>query len=159
MKKTLLFVLSLMFFNTVFAQQNAQIYDENRDAMLQIKEAVVQAKQDGKYVLCQVCGNWCPRCIKFAKFAETDSLTHQIIQDNFVYIHVNYSKNNKNPEAMKYLGNPARFGFPVFVILNERGEPIHIQNSAYLEKDKGYDPQKVAEFLDAWTPKSVNTLR
>lgn len=159
MKKTLLFVLSLMFFNTVFAQQNAQIYDENRDAMLQIKEAVAQAKQDGKYVLCQVGGNWCPWCIKFAKFAETDSLTHQIIQDNFVYIHVNYSKNNKNPEAMKYLGNPARFGFPVFVILNEQGEPIHIQNSAYLEKDKGYDPQKVAEFLDAWTRKSVNTLR
>ena len=60
---------------------------------------------------------------------------------------------------MKYLGNPARFGFPVFVILNERGEPIHIQNSAYLEKDKGYDPQKVAEFLDAWTRKAVNTLR
>lgn len=60
---------------------------------------------------------------------------------------------------MKYLGNPARFGFPVFVILNEKGEPIHIQNSAYLEEGKGYSEQKVVEFLNAWTPNAVKTLK
>lgn len=143
----------------VFSQQKITIYNESADAMAQIDKAIQQAQSEGKYVLCQVGGNWCPWCVRFAQFAASDSVVHPIIQENFVYIHVNYSKENKNPEAMKRLGNPARFGFPVFVILNENGENIHIQNSAYLEEGKGYSQEKVADFLNAWTKKSVNTLK
>ena len=83
--------------------------------------------------------DWCPWCIRFANFATTDSVIAPLIERNFVYVHINYSKANKNPEAMKYLGNPARFGFPVFVILDEEGKPIHIQESASLEEGKSYD--------------------
>ena len=60
---------------------------------------------------------------------------------------------------MKLLENPARFGFPVFVILDEQGKRIHTQNSAYLEEGKGYSEKKVAEFLNIWTPKAVKTLK
>lgn len=135
------------------------MYDENVNAMNQISQAVEQAKLSQKYVLCQVGGNWCPWCICFAHFADTNATVNKIIKDNFVYIHVNYSRENKNPEAMKYLGNPARFGFPVFVILNGDGKPIHIQNSAYLEKDKSYSEKLVSDFLLNWTPAAVNTLK
>ena len=62
-------------------------------------------------------------------------------------------------EAMKYLGNPARFGFPVFVILNNEGQPIHIQESESLEEGKGYSEKKVIKFLSLWTDKAVNTLK
>lgn len=142
---------------TAFSQE--KVYNDKADAMKQITTAVEKASAEGKYVLCQVGGNWCPWCLRFAAFAESDTAVHQVIHDNFVYIHVNWSKENKNPEAMKYLGNPARFGFPVFVILDEKGHPIHIQNSAYLEEGKGYSETKVVEFLNAWTPKAVNTLK
>lgn len=157
MKRIFAFVILFLCATTVFAQQ--KIYDDQADAMKQIKTAVAQAKQEGKYVLCQVGGNWCPWCLRFAAFAASDTVVHPIIQDNYVYIHVNYSKENKNPEAMRFLGNPARFGFPVFVILDEKGNPIHIQNSAYLEEGKGYSQEKVADFLKAWTRSAVNTLK
>ncbi len=157
MKKTFLILLAILCSATVFAQQ--KIYDDKIDAMKQIQTAVQQAQQENKYVLCQVGGNWCPWCLRFAAFVESDTAVRPVVYDNFKYIHVNWSKENKNPEAMKYLGNPARFGFPVFVILNEKGEPIHIQNSAYLEEDKGYSTAKVVEFLKAWTPTAVNTLK
>lgn len=157
MKKIILLVLMAVLSLPIFAQQ--KIYDDQADAMKQIQTAVQRAQQSGKYVFCQVGGNWCPWCLRFAAFVESDTAVYKAMYDNFVYVHVNWSKENKNPEAMKYLNNPARFGFPVFVILNEKGEPIHIQNSAYLEEGKGYSEQKVVEFLNAWTPQAVNTLK
>ena len=130
-------------------------YNEDLDGMVQIEAATTLAQQSGRYVLCQVGGNWCPWCIRFAQFATTDSVVAPLIAKNYVYIHVNYSKGNKNKAAMKYLGNPTRFGFPVFVILNEKGEPIHIQESASLEEGKGYSRKKVENFLRLWTKEAV----
>ena len=56
---------------------------------------------------------------------------------------------------MKRLGYPERFGFPVFVILNEKGERVHTQNSAYLEKGEGYSEKEVVSFLNHWTKQAV----
>lgn len=158
MKKIILITMALFAIQTsLFAQKKP--YDESINAMVQIDNAVKKASAEGKYVLCQVGGNWCPWCIRFAEYADTNAAVNKIIDENFVYIHVNWSKGNKNPEAMKRLGNPARFGFPVFVILNREGQPIHIQNSAYLEEGKGYSEKKVSEFLLNWTEKAVTTLK
>lgn len=137
----------------VWAQEKP--YNEEIDAMAQIKGAVTLAQQTNRYVLCQVGGNWCPWCIRFAQFAVSDSVIAPIIEKDYVYIHVNYSKGNKNLEAMKFLGNPGRFGYPVFVILNEKGEPIHIQESESLEEGKGYSRKRVQKFLTLWNKSAV----
>lgn len=161
MKRIISSIVCILLITNVFAQQEPlqKIYDEKADAMKALNEAVQQAQQQHKYVFCQVGGNWCPWCLRFAAFVESDSAVHKMMYDNFVYVHVNYSKENKNPEAMRYLGNPARFGFPVFVIIDEQGKPIHIQNSAYLEEGKGYDSKKVVDFMRNWTPEAVNTMK
>ena len=53
-------------------------------------------------------------------------------------------------------GYPQRLGFPVFIILNKKGERINTQSSEYLEDGKkSYDQQKVQSFLGLWTPKAV----
>ncbi|MDO5760268.1 MAG: DUF255 domain-containing protein [Bacteroidota bacterium] len=158
--KTLKFLflgICCLFANEIFAQTKP--YDESIDALSQIKEAVTQAKKENKYILCQVGGNWCKWCLIFAELSQNNEEIKQIIDENFVYIHVNYSNKNKNMEAMRMLKNPARFGFPVFVILDSEGNYLHTQNSVYLEEDKGYSVKKVLDFLSQWTPKSVNTLK
>ena len=157
MKKAILIISLLASFT--FASAQEKVYDESIDAMEQINNAIEEARETGRYVLCQVGGNWCPWCLRFAQFATTDTAVAPLIEKEFVYIHVNYSKANKNPEAMRYLGNPARFGFPVFVILNEEGRPIHIQESASLEEGKSYDPKKVKNFLSLWTREAVEKLK
>ena len=154
MKKLLLF-LALTMGLTYGMQAQVKVYDENIDAMEQIQQAVEEARASGRYVMCQVGGNWCPWCVLFAKFAQTDSVIAPLMEENYVYIHVNYSKQNKNLEAMKYLGNPGRFGYPAFVVLNEKGEPIHIQESESLEEGKGYSRKRVEKFLRLWNKKSV----
>ena len=158
MKRITLFMIAAVAVQVcAFAQMKP--YDEKADAMAQIDQAVKRAADEGKYVLCQVGGNWCPWCIRFAEYADTNAAVHKAIDENFVYIHINWSRDNKNPEAMKRLGNPARFGFPVFVILDRQGTPIHIQSSGYLEEGKGYNQKKVTDFLLNWTEKAVTTLK
>lgn len=154
MKKLLLF-FALTMGLTYGMQAQVKVYDENIDAMEQIQQAVEEARASGRYVMCQVGGNWCPWCVLFAKFAQTDSVIAPLMEENYVYIHVNYSKQNKNLEAMKYLGNPGRFGYPAFVVLNEKGEPIHIQESESLEEGKGYSRKRVEKFLRLWNKKAV----
>ena len=155
MKKTLFALLLLVAALPALAQEKKQYYNEEINAMEQIDQAVAQAQQSGKFVICQVGGNWCPWCIRFADFIAADSEIKQLVDDNFVYIHVNYSPKNKNPEAMERLSKCTRFGFPVLVVLNDKGEVIHLQDSSYLEEDKSYNKEKVTRFFKNWTPAAV----
>jgi hypothetical protein len=99
----------------------------------------------------------------FADFITSDSEISSFIDDNFVYIHVNYNpreradeaKAQKNAKLLKRLDNPGRFGYPVFVVLDESGKVIHIQDSSFLEQDNGYNKEKVMRFFRNWTPEAV----
>ena len=130
--------------------------------MEQIDKAVKQAQSEGKFVICQVGGNWCPWCLRFAEFITSDSTINKLVNDNFVYIHVNYNSRQSDPaqkelaaQMMKRLGNPARFGYPVFVVLDAKGKVLHIQDSSFLEEGEGYNKGKVVRFFKNWTPAAV----
>ena len=141
--------------------QLKKVYDESINPMEQIDNAVAHASEQGKFVICQVGGNWCPWCLRFADFITKDKEIATVVDDNFVYIHVNYNPHNSTDEArdkamLKRLGNPGRFGYPVFVVLDAKGNVIHIQDSSFLEEGKGYNKEKVLRFFNAWTPTAVN---
>ena len=157
MKKLFLFLALTMGLTYGMQAQVEKVYNEKIDAMEQIQQAVEEARASGRYVMCQVGGNWCPWCLRFAEFATKDDVISALMEENYVYIHVNYSKANKNLDAMKYLGNPGRFGYPVFVVLNDEGVPIHIQESESLEEGKGYSQKKVEKFLRLWSKKAVES--
>ena len=166
MKRTLLSIaLALTTFLTMAQTGLKKVCDENINPMTQIDEAVAQAKAANgeKFVICQVGGNWCPWCLRFADFMSKDTDIMKVVNDNFIYIHVNYNPSkakaaNKAKEAaalMQRLGNPQRFGFPVFVVLDQNGKVLHIQDSSFLEEGKGYNKDKVLRFLNAWAPIAV----
>jgi thiol:disulfide interchange protein len=136
-----------------------KIYDEKADAMSQIDQALEEARESGRFVICQVGGNWCPWCLRFAKFITEDEEIANVVKENFVYIHVNTSKANKNEEALRRLGNPGRFGYPVLVILDDEGRVMHTQNSSYLEEGNSYNHKKVLEFFLNWTRKAIEELK
>ena len=147
-------------FITADAQSNLKkIYDENIDPMGQIDKAVKKAEKEGKFVICQVGGNWCRWCLMFADFVAKDAELTQFIDENFVFIHSNYNPRErageKTLEMLKKLGNPERFGFPVFVVMDQNGKVIHTQDSSFLEEGNGYSRDKVARFFQNWTPKAV----
>ena len=154
MKKTIFVMLCLMWTLGVSAQVE-KVYDESINPMTQIDKAVEAAKASNKYVICQVGGNWCPWCLKLAAFVKADSTVNALIENNFVYIHVNYPRKGASKELMERLKNAGRFGYPALVVMDETGNVIHIQDSSFLEEGKGYSQEKVARFLKGWTPTAV----
>lgn len=161
-------ILMLMTVMTITAQTALKkVYNENIDPMEQIDKALVKAKANGKYVVCQVGGNWCPWCLRFADFAEKNQAVNKVINDNFVYIHVNYNPRKaggeeatkKAAKLMQRLDNPARFGFPVFVVLDANGKVLHTQDSSFLEEEKSYSEKKVLRFFNNWTPAAVENKK
>lgn len=171
MNSRLFFLSVVLFLSTCLCAQTQlkKVYDEQIDPLQQIDSAVKKAKTEGKFVICQVGGNWCPWCLRFADFVEKDSVISQCISDNFVYIHVNYRPKKKNggttPTSnnepnfgamlMQRLNHPDRFGFPVFVVLDGEGNVMHTQDSSFLEEGEGYSQEKVLRFFNNWTPKAV----
>ena len=164
MRKVLMIALMIMSVMMANAQGALKkVYNETIDPMSQIDEGLVKAKAEGKFVVCQVGGNWCPWCLKFADFVEKDTAVNKVVNDNFVFLHVNYNPRKaageeaqqKAAQLMERLNRPGRFGFPVFVVLDENGKVMHIQDSSFLEDGKGYSEEKVLRFFKNWTPKAV----
>ena len=165
MKKRFFAVMLAVFVMAVLSAQTAlkKVYDENVNPIEQIDQAVAKAKGEGKFVICQVGGNWCPWCLRFADFMSKDADISKLVNENFEYIHVNYNPRKSEGEEkvqlaktmLQRLSNPERFGFPVFVVLDDMGKVIHIQDSSFLEEGKGYSQEKVLRFFKNWTPKAV----
>jgi len=157
MKKSSLILGIFLFTCTcLLAQSEAvTIYNPNADARNDISSAVKKAKAENKQVLLQIGGNWCPWCVKLDGFMATDPQVDSLLKANYIRVMVNYSKENKNEEVLKTLGNPQRFGFPVLVILDQDGVRLHTQDSWYLEKEKYYDKDKVMHFLQMWSVAAV----
>ncbi len=163
--KKIIFLLALLLPLAAAGQEGLKkVYDETLDQNAQIDKALKAAKAEGKFVVCQVGGNWCPWCLRFADFVAKDAEISKLIADNFVYIHTDYSprgfkndpaRKQRTEQMMKRLGNPGRFGFPVFVVLDSGGKVIHIQDSSFLEEGQGYSKEKVTRFFSNWTPSAV----
>jgi thioredoxin-related protein len=153
MKKLL--VIFILLSNFILAQDKTTIYHPEADAKSEINAAVKKAAAEQKHVLLMIGGNWCKWCKMFDKFMHQDAAVDSAMNANYIFQHVNYSKENKNIAVMTELNFPQRFGFPVFVVLNEKGERRHTQSTGYLEQGEGYDSKKVIEFFDQWGPAAV----
>ncbi|MDJ1469500.1 thioredoxin family protein [Cytophagaceae bacterium DM2B3-1] len=153
---TFLVCVTLVVSTQTYAQEKPKLYNPEANAQTEIQNAVKKAQAEGKHVFLQIGGNWCSWCLKFNKFSTTDTQLDSLFKASYVIVHVNYSKENQNLPTLEKLSYPQRFGFPVFVILNDKGDRIHTQNSAYLEKGDGYDKEKVFDFLSQWTKASLD---
>lgn len=164
MKRIILALCAAVLAVTAQAQTALKkVYNEEINPLEQIDQAIGKAKAEGKFVVCQVGGNWCPWCLRFADFISKDTTISKVIDENFEYIHVNYNPRKSESEEkqlqakalMERLNNCGRFGFPVFVIIDNEGKLIHIQDSSFLEEGQGYNQEKVLRFFKNWTPESV----
>ena len=165
MKRIVLLGVIALFVTVTTSAQTAlkKVYNDDINPLEQIDQAVAKAKADSKFVVCQVGGNWCPWCLRFADFITNDTTISKLIADNFEYIHVSYNprksesaeKAQQAAALMKRLNNCGRFGFPVFVVLDADGKVLHIQDSSFLEEGKGYNKEKVMRFFANWTRKAV----
>jgi thioredoxin-related protein len=152
-------VLFFLFFSiNSYGSDSTKLYNPAANVSKDVAAALAKAKKEKKNVLIQVGGNWCVWCYRFNSFILTDSILKKLVNDNYVFYHLNYSPENKNLDYLKKLGYPQRFGFPVLVVLDADGKQLHTQDSALLEKGNGYDEEKVKSFLRNWAPGAFDEM-
>jgi thiol:disulfide interchange protein len=161
-KKTLtIVVLFLAAICSSFAQEKKEekfeLYNPKAVVVDDLAKAIQQAMMQNKNVMVQVGGNWCKWCKYFYNFTKSNQDIDSVMNANYVVMHVNYSKENKNLPFLEIMEYPQRFGYPVFVVLNAGGQRIHTQSSWYLEDGKNsYDKEKVMAFLKNWSPAALD---
>ena len=128
-------------------------YNETENATAKIAELVKKAKKENKNIILQAGGNWCIWCLRFNNFVQTTPELKTLVDNNYVYYHLNFSPKNKNEKVFAKYGNPGeKYGYPVFIVLDKTGKMIHTQDSSVLEEGKGYSLEKVKTFFNEWKP-------
>ena len=157
MKRLFLVAFTFIMISTAAnAQEAVHIYNPQVNAQADLDAAAAKAKKANKNVFVQVGGNWCIWCIRFHNLVEKTPELKTYLNDKFETVLVNMSKENKNTVILNKLGNPGRFGYPVFLILDGDGKVLHIENSAYLEEKDGHSVKKIQAFLQNWTYEAVH---
>lgn len=155
MKNMLLIMAAVLAMGAAQAQHKKSIdsiYNPNADARADIKAALKQAAAEKKHVLLQIGGNWCIWCRRLYAFVDEHPRLLDEQKKNYVVYHLNYSKENRNESILKDLGFPQRFGFPVLVVLDAKGNRLHTQNTGLLESADSYDEKKILDMLRQWAP-------
>lgn len=156
MYKKISFVIIIFFASVSLFAQEKKLYNPAANASDDIEAAIKKAAAENKFIVLQAGGNWCSWCIEFARISKANPHIDSVINSSFVWYDLNYSKENENANIFARYSFPQRFGFPVFIILDGKGQLIHTQNSEYLEDGKkSYDQKKVLDFLQQWTPKAL----
>lgn len=154
----LFFVISSIIYGSAEAQdlKANKLYNPSENAEAALEKLIKQAGKEKKHVFIQVGYNGCVWCYRFHHFIKTDPAIDSLFKKNYIPYHLNTSTENSNEKLLKRFRYPQRFGFPVFVILDEKGRQIHIQDSVYLEEGAGYNYEKVRSFLAQWSPKALD---
>lgn len=128
--------------------KNAPKFDPARDSEKDLAEAIVKAKESGKYILLDVGGEWCIWCKRLDIFLYDNEELHTIMKDAFEVVKVNFSQDNKNEKFLsKY---PKIAGYPNFFILDKTGRFIQSQDTSVFETKGSYNPDKLKAFFTIW---------
>lgn len=157
-KNLLLFIIIslLMPVGISFAQDksensgpNVEQFDPARDAAKDLENAVMAAEKTDKRIILDIGGEWCIWCHRLdSMFVKNPDLT-KYRDKNFVYVKINYSKENKNEEFLSQF--PKVPGYPHWFLLDSNGKLLLSESSENFESGKGHDPVKVMAFLKKWT--------
>ena len=124
-------------------------FDPARDAAGDVAKAVALAKTQDKRVIVDVGGEWCSWCHLLDGFIASNDDVKSLVGSRYVWVKVNYSKENKNEAFLSHW--PKVAGYPHLFVLDADGKLLHSQDTGELEGGKSYDKAKFVAFLRRWS--------
>jgi len=129
-------------------------FDPARDAASDVANAMALAKAQRKRVIVDVGGEWCAWCHILDGFIASNDDVKSLIDSRYVWVKVNYSKENKNEAFLSRW--PPIAGYPHLFVLDADGKLLHSQDTGELEAGKSYDKAKLIAFLRDRAPQQSN---
>jgi thiol:disulfide interchange protein len=131
------------------AQPNPQLYRADANAAQDIRQALAAAGMQHKNVLLDFGGNWCLDCHVL------DNAFHQpriapLLNGNFVLVHVDVGKYEKNLDLAKKYHVDLEKGVPSLAVLDAQGNVLYATRD--FERARVMSEEDVIQFLDKWKP-------
>jgi thiol:disulfide interchange protein len=133
--------------------KDKEIYDERADARVEIKEALAKATAEHKRVIVVFGANWCFDCHVLDKAFHSSELA-PIVAANYVVVHVDIGKGEKNQDLMTKYEVPMKRGIPGLAVLEGDGKLVFSQKNGEFENARALGPDDFLAFLNKWKPPS-----
>lgn len=128
---------------------NPQLYRENANANDEINHALVTAVKEHKRVLLDFGGNWCWDCHVLEKAFHQPRIA-PLLNDNFVVVHVDVGRYDKNLDLAKRYRVDLEKGVPSLAVLSARGAVLY--STGEFERARVLSEEDVIAFLEKWRP-------
>jgi thiol:disulfide interchange protein len=126
-------------------------FDPTREAARDLDTALQLARATQRNVLVEIGGEWCVWCHIMDRFFAANADLKQMRDANFVWLKVNYSRENANEALLSRW--PKVAGYPHLFVLDRDGRVLQSQDTSLLEAGKTYDAARFRAFLTEWSPR------
>ena len=126
-------------------------YDSRANAKAAIAAARARAIANGKLLLIDLGGNWCPDCRVLAGTMALPDL-HAFIEKHYDVVMVDIGRYDHNMDVPAHygLGRPA--GVPAIIIVNPKTDAVlNAGHTTALSDARNMSPQALADWLASWT--------
>ena len=126
-------------------------YDEHANADRVVASVTAQARKDGKLVLLDLGGNWCPDCRVLAGTMQTEPLKSWA-ERHFDVAMVDVGRFDKNLQVPARYGIKGRLaGVPaLFIVDPKTGRVLNRGHETALADASSMTPQALADWLARW---------
>jgi thiol-disulfide isomerase/thioredoxin len=125
-------------------------YDPNADATAVVDAAFARAKMNGKRVLIDMGGNWCPDCIVLANLMQLAEMK-SFMTAHFEIVAVDVGRFDKNLQIPARFGITQRLeGVPSVIVAEPDGTFVNPGRIAALADARHMTPQAIADWLAHW---------
>ncbi|MGB9119873.1 MAG: thioredoxin family protein [Candidatus Angelobacter sp.] len=131
------------------AQPNPQLYKAEANAVQDIRRALASAGKQHKNVLLDFGGNWCIDC-HILENAFHQPRIAPLLNDNYIVVHVDVGKYDKNLDLAKKYHVDLQKGVPSLAVLDSLGKVLY--GTSDFERAHLMSEDDVIQFLDKWRP-------
>jgi len=153
MARKLLFLLggALISLTALAQTPTAPLYDESADARQAISAAIVSAARTHQNIVLDFGANWCFDCHVLDEQMHKPELA-SIIEKNFIVVHIDVGKFDKNLDLAKRYGIPLKRGIPALAVLDSGGKLVYAQDQGQFEDARHMSYEDIKAFFVKWKP-------
>ncbi len=126
-------------------------YDEKADADAAVKAATARARANGKLLLIDLGGNWCPDCRILAGTMELPQVK-VFIRKHYELVMVDIGRFDRNMQIPARYGIARPEGVPALLVIDPKTNTLlNPGKTSALKNARAMTPQALADWLAGWT--------
>jgi thiol-disulfide isomerase/thioredoxin len=125
-------------------------YDEAASADHQVAGAKARARAEGKKLLIDLGGNWCPDCRVLAGVMALPEVS-AFLRRHYVVVYVDVGRLDRNAQIARAYGVPKVTGVPALLVVDPRTDRLLNAGRIFALTDaRNMTPQALADWLAQW---------